>query len=312
MDNRSRNPLKERLDSARPGILKPMALSTRAQGYLFALSAPLCWSVGGVVMRTVDAGLWDIVFWRAIAHVICFPFVLAFFLKVPTLGALRAAGSLALVSGLMVAGTFVFHVVGMTSTTIANALLLQSISPLIVALLAWLLLGEKVPASSWIAIAVAFAGLALVMGASLGDGALLGKLAALAVAVCSAINVTLVKWLKDFDLRPATLIGAAIAAATGFALGDAFAVGGFSIAALFGLGLLQMTIGLTLFFSALKRLPPVEVTLIALLEPVLGPIWTWLAVGEEPSTGTLAGGAILLAALAFNTLATARGARAPA
>ncbi|MBL8834320.1 MAG: EamA family transporter, partial [Rhodospirillales bacterium] len=64
--------------------------------------------------------------------------------------------------------------------------------------------------------------------------------------------------------------------------------------------------GLMFFYSALKRLDPVSVTLIALVEPILGPIWTWLAVGETPSQGTLVGGAVLLAALAFNTVATMR------
>jgi drug/metabolite transporter (DMT)-like permease len=78
------------------------------------------------------------------------------------------------------------------------------------------------------------------------------------------------------------------------------------IVALLALGIVQMTLGLTFFYAALRRLSPVEVTLIALVEPVLGPLWTWMAVGETPSEGTLIGGAILLAALAFNTLVAAR------
>ena len=94
------------------------ALSARAQGYLFALAAPLCWSVGGVVMRTVEAGAWDIVFWRAAGHFLCYPFVLAFVLKVPPLRGIRDMGMVATVSMLMLGASFVLHVIAMTSTTV--------------------------------------------------------------------------------------------------------------------------------------------------------------------------------------------------
>jgi len=288
-----------------------MKLTSRAEGYVFALAAPLCWSFGGVIIRTVDAGPWDIVFWRAAGHLLFFPLVLAFVLRVPILASLRDGGRTTLVSGLMVTGMFSLHVLAMTSTSVANALLLQSTSPILVALLGWLVLRERVAITSWIAIAVAFAGLGLVMGAGIADGALFGKAMALGVALCSAINVLLVRAHPQLDLRPATLLGAAASMVLGFALSDVFAVDLGSIAALLFLGVLQMSIGLAFFFAALKRLPPVEVALITLIEPVLGPIWTWLAVGEVPAASTIYGGAILLAALAFNTFAAARAKTAP-
>lgn len=287
------------------------ALSARAQGYLYALAAPVCWSVGGVVMRTVEAGPWEIVFWRALGHALIFPFVLVVAMRLDPLRGLRDMPGIVLASALLVASTFVLHVVAMTGTTIANALLLQSVSPLIVAIFARVFLKEAVSAASWAAIAVAFAGLTMVMGASFDDDALVGKLAALAVALISAVNVTLIRRTRTLDLRPATVLAAALACAVGIALGNPSGTSFADAAALIGLGFLQMTVGLMFFYSALKRLDPVSVTLIALIEPVLGPIWTWLAVGEEPSRGTLIGGAVLLGALAFNTLATMR-ARSPA
>jgi drug/metabolite transporter (DMT)-like permease len=283
-----------------------MTLSSRTQGYLFALAAPLCWSFGGVIIRSVEAGPWDMVFWRAAAHLLFFPLVLIFMLRVPILGPLRDGGRVTLVSAVMIAGTFSLHVLAMTSTSVANVLLLQSTSPILVALLGWLVLRERVPLASWMAIALAFSGLVLVMGGTVGEGAVFGNIMALLVALCSTINVLLIRRLPRLDLRPATLLGAAIALLLGLALGNVWAVDWGSIAALLFLGVLQLSVGLAFFFSALKRLPPIEVTLIAMLEPVLGPIWTWLAVGEIPAVTTVYGGAILLAALVFNTVASAR------
>ena len=73
-----------------------------------------------------------------------------------------------------------------------------------------------------------------------------------------------------------------------------------SAGSLMALGVLQMSVGLSFFYLALQRLPAAEVTLITLLEPVLGPIWVWLIVGEEPALLTLAGGAVILFALGLN------------
>jgi DME family drug/metabolite transporter len=282
------------------------ALSPRVQGLVLAVAAPLCWSVGGVVMRLVEAGAWDIVFWRAFAHLVCFGFVLRALLGHWGFATFRDHGSLALISALCVTATFVLHVIAMTETTVASALLLQSTSPIMVAVLAWLVLDEKATTASWIAIAVAMGGLAIVMGASLGDGALLGNLAALGVALASAINVILIRGRRALELRPATILAAGIAVGMALALGRPFDIPAGSAAALFALGVVQMTMGLMFFYSALKRLPAVQVVLIALLEPVLAPIWVWIAVGEVPESGTIFGGAILLAALAFNALAGSR------
>ncbi len=283
------------------------ALSARAQGYLFALAAPLCWSVGGVVMRTVEAGPWDIVFWRAAAHLVFYPFVLVFLLRVSVFRSVRDFGWPALISAVMLGASFVLHVIAMTSTTVANALLLQSTSPLMVALFAWFFLREPVSATSWIAITVAFAGLALVMGASIGDGAFLGKSAAIAVAIVSTVNVIVIRRTRGtLDLRPAMVPAALVACLVALAAGNPLATHPLDIAVLVGLGFVQMTLGLTFFYGALKRLPAVEVTLITLIEPVLGPLWTWIGVGEVPSDGTLVGGAVLLGALAFNTVVTSR------
>lgn len=305
LDNRCGNAVKERLFHVHLGTLLSMPMSPRAQGYAFALAAPVCWSFGGVVMRTVDAGPWDIVFWRAIGHLAVFPLVLAVLFKTPILRRMVDAGTVGLASGLLIAGIFVFHVIAMTSTTVANALLLQSTAPVLTALIAWLVLREKVPFANWIAIAIAFAGLAIVIGGKFDGGDIFGKAMAVAVALCGATNATLIGHFRKLDLLPATLVGAAFAAAIGIAFGDVFAVGALDIVALVGLGLLQITIGLTLFYKALETLSPVEVSLIALLEPVLGPLWTFFAVGEEPATSTLVGGGVLISALAFNTLASA-------
>jgi drug/metabolite transporter (DMT)-like permease len=282
-----------------------MSPSPRLVGHACAVAAPLCWSVGGLVMRSVAAAPWDIVFWRSLGAVVAFPLLLV------SLGAhgmrdMRHAGWRAPLLVACIIGTLTLHVLAMSRTSVANVLIVQSISPFLVAVLAHLLLGERPGTVGWIVIAAAFTGLVPVLGGSIGGGRVDGDLLALGVAVCSATMATVVRSARGLNLLPATPIACVLACVAALLLGARLATGAGAAAALMLLGVVQLTLGISFFFLALRRLPASQVTLIALLEPVLGPLWVWLALGEEPPQATLIGGAVVLAALVTNAVIIAR------
>jgi drug/metabolite transporter (DMT)-like permease len=284
-------------------------LSSRLQGLLLALAAPLSWSIGGVIIRSVEAAPWDIVFWRATGHVLFFPLALWWLWGRSTLLDARAVGLPALAVAVFITSTLIFHVLAMTETTVANVLILQSMSPLLVAVLAWVFLDERLRPSGWLVLATAFAGLALVIGGSIGGGNMTGNLYALIVALCSASHVTIIRRHRARNLAAVTLPAAVAASAVALLFAQPLLVSVSDIGLLLLLGGVQMSLGLTCFILALRHLPAAEVTLIALLEPILGPIWVWLAVGEQPAGTTLLGGAIVLSALVAHVTLAARNAR---
>lgn len=284
-------------------------LPPRVAGLLLAIAAPLCWSVGGVIIRSVEAGPWDIVFWRSGGHALFFPFALWAFWGRSAYIEARSAGWAALAVAAFIAATFILHVLAMTSTTVANVLILQSMSPLLVAVLAWVFLGERLTLGGILVLVVAFSGLLTVVSGSLGSGGMLGNIFALLVALASASHVTIVRHHRARNLAAVTLLSGVAAAVIALPFADPFRLNIGDIALLILLGGIQMTLGLTFFIMALRRLPAAEVTLIALLEPITGPIWVWLAVGEQPQDTTLIGGAIVLGALVVHVLVTARRAR---
>jgi drug/metabolite transporter (DMT)-like permease len=282
------------------------ALSSRLVGLLLALAAPLSWSIGGVIIRSVEAAPWDIVFWRAAGHVLCFPLAMWWLWGRSALLDARAVGLPALAVAFLIGCTLIFHVLAMTGTTVANVLILQSMSPLLVAVLAWVFLDERLPLSGWLVLAMAFCGLALVIGGSLGGGGMTGNLFALAVALCSASHVTIVRRHRARNLAAVTLPAAIAASVIALLFAQPLTVNLTDIGLLILLGGVQMSLGLTCFILALRYLPAAEVTLIALLEPILGPIWVWLAIGEQPALTTLLGGAIVLGALVAHVTLAAR------
>jgi drug/metabolite transporter (DMT)-like permease len=277
-----------------------MPSSTRLLGFLCALAAPLCWSVGGLVFRAVETGPFEAIFWRSLAHVLVFPLFLLISSGTGAFAGLRHARGTAFVVALCLAGTFILHVLAMMNTTVANVLIVQSTSPLAVAALGWIVLGERVGARGWVTLAVAFTGLAIVIGNSVDGGRFLGNVFALGVAACSACMVILVRRARAVSLQPVTIVGAALAVLIALPLGEPLSVPPRDIALLLSLGLVQMTLGLSFYLYALRLMPAAQVTLIALLEPVLGPVWVWLVNGEEPAATTIIGGAIILGALAIN------------
>lgn len=274
------------------------------------VAAPVLWSTAGVVTRHMErAGAFEQVFWRSL---FAFLFVFAFLLfrKSNPWKAMRAAAWPGLASGLMWAVMFTAFVVALSMTTTANTLVVMSISPFLTALLARALLSDPVPARTWIAASAAAAGIGWMFSSSL-DKHFSGMAVAFLIPVAAAINVVVLRAsAARFDLVPAVMLGAAISCllALPFALPFSLSPKDFFLLAF--LGFFQLGLPCVLLVIASRTLPAPEIALLGLLEVLLGPIWAWLGAGEAPAAATLAGGGVVLAALALNELGGLQRARA--
>jgi drug/metabolite transporter (DMT)-like permease len=294
-----------------------IALSHRRAIGLMIVAATL-WSIAGVVTRHLTPSLqaegrFEVTFWRSLFAAV---FVGGYFLLVRREGwrPLAAAGWPGLVSGLMWAVMFIAFMLALTFTTVANTLLVLSLGPLITALLARAVLGVPVAPRTWAAIAAATAGILWMATqaapATTGGRPLAGMLIAFAVPVASAINlVTLQKTRARVDLVPAVFLGGLISAAAVLPLALPFQAAPRDLVLLAVLGFFQLGLPCMLMVVAARSLSAPEVSLLALLEVVLGPLWAWLGAGEVPAAATLTGGALVLAALVLNELAALRGGR---
>lgn len=278
---------------------------------MLMIVAPLLWSTAGVVTRHLQAAPpFEQVFWRSL---FAFVFVSGWlvFRKSSVRGMLHKP---AVVSGLMWAVMFTAFVIALSLTSTANTLVVMSISPVLTALLAWLVLRETVPPRTWIAAAAAAAGIAWMAASSAGahgarDAA--GMLVALAVPIAAATNVvTLRKAGAQVDLVPAVMSGALISFLIALPLALPFDATARDLVLLAALGFFQLGLPCMLLVIAARTLPAPEIALLGLLEIVLGVLWAWLWAGETPGLATLAGGALVLGALAFNELAAWLGPRA--
>jgi len=282
---------------------------TRGAALALMVAAPVLWSSAGVVTRHLErAGAFEQVFWRSL---FAFLFVFAVLvLKTNPWQAVRRAGWPGLASGLMWAVMFTAFMFALSMTTTANALVVMSVSPLLTAVFARLFLSDPVPVRTWIAAGAAVVGIGWMFSSSL-DAHFAGMAVAALIPVAAAINVVVLRAsATKLDLVPAVMLGGAISCLLALFFTPGFSATPRDISLLAFLGFFQLGLPCMLLVIASRTLPAPEIALLGLLEVVLGPLWAWLGAGETPAAATLAGGIVVLAALALNELGGLQRARA--
>ena len=283
---------------------------THRKAVWMLVAATLMWSIAGVVTRHLEAARsFEVTFWRSAFNALALVLLLGWMRGPAALWqSLRQGGRALWVSGLCWCVMFTAFMVALTLTSVANVLVTMSIGPLLTALLARAWLGHKLAARTWAAIALAGLGIAWMYGheVSAGDPRhVLGMAVALGVPVAAAVNWTLLQKLRNqagggADMLPAVLVGALVSALLTLPLALPLAASARDISLLALLGVVQLAIPCLMAVAVARVLPGPEISLLALLEVVFGVLWAWLGANEAPSAAVLAGGAVVLLALAGN------------
>ena len=302
--------------SATAGVAVGQGVRERGGGLLVAAAA-LCWSTGGLIARTVDTDPWTTVFWRGLACAGFLLVVIAARAGRDTGRVLAAMGWAGLAVATCFATASTCFILALRHTTVANVLIIQSLSPFIAGLLGWVWMGERVAGRTWAAMGVALVGSAIMVSryfvASPAAGSLRGDLLALMVALSFATATVLLRRWRRVHMLPAAALAGLLTALAAFAWAEPRTTTPADLLLLAFFGAVQLGFGMILFTAGARRIPVAEASLIGVLESVLGPVWVWLVFGENPGALSLLGGAIVLLALAAHTAAdlrAERGARA--
>lgn len=245
---------------------------------------------------------WEATFWRSLFLCAAIGLLVAFRHRGAAFARIRAMGWHGAVSGLCWATMFTAFMLALSLTTVANTLVMMALLPFFAALAGRIVLGERIAARTWIAMTAAAAGVAVMFRDGFASGTVLGSVVALAIPAAAAVNTVVVKLGRGrVDLVPALFVGGAISLALAAPFAAPFTAGARDLALFGALALFQLALPCVLLVSVvMPRLSAAEIGLLSLLEVVLGPLWVWLAWGEHPGPAALAGGTVVLAALAAN------------
>jgi drug/metabolite transporter (DMT)-like permease len=265
------------------------------RGRIYVALAAVAWSTAGLLQRELSVDVAAQLGGRALFAALG---LFAYVVVSERRGVWRAfraigGGGLAIVALLAVSSAAFF--IALNYAPVANVLFMQALAPIIAAALGTML-GERVSRRTWIAMAVALAGVAIMVGGPGGAGAL-GQALSLLMSASFAGIIVLTRHYRHVSMAPATCLSQVVVlvlAAPFAGVGD---VGALDVSLLATLGICQIGLGFVFLTIGGRLIPAGEVALITLLEIVLGPLWVWLAFSEQPGAATIVGGVVVLAAV---------------
>lgn len=273
----------------------------QAFGVLVTLAGVMIFVPDALVMRLIGGDMLALAFWRGLLSGAIF--LIGNRLLSPK--AMPGPGQWTDPAGLIVMATNAAGVLSWSSamqhTSAANALLILATAPFIAALLSWLVLDETIDRATALAILVVFGGVMIIGAGSLGHGKLLGDAFALCNAISIAVYYVTLRTTGQRNMLPHVAIGGIIGGLIAATLADFAPVtaGQIGLILLSGAVILPGAAGLLMLGP--RYLPAPEVSMITLLEVILGPLLVWAVLGEDPGRATLLGGAVILVAIAAHT-----------
>ena len=267
----------------------------------------LMWSTAGVVTRHLEsARSFEVTFWRAFFTTVSLLVILPLFRGRRVFAELKHANAALWASGVCWSVMFTAYMLALTLTSVANVLVTMSLGPLFTALVARVFIGHRIALRTWVAIAAAGLGIAIMYGAQVSGEQMLGTLVALCVPVAGATNWTVTQHShakgRDVDLVPAVFVGAVISAVVTLPLAYPFQATTHDLGLLVYLGLGQLAIPCVLSVLCARVLQAPEMSLLALLEVIFGIALAWWGAGEAPGLTVLTGGSLVIGALLVNEL----------
>jgi len=280
---------------------------SHATGIGIVLAGGACLSLAGILLRNIDtADGWQILFYRASAFVVTLFVVLLVKYRSGVLVAFRRVGWPGIAVGICLGLGSVCYVFALLWTTVANAVFIIGSAPLFTALVAWLVMRERVHPLGIAAMLVALAGLGLMFADGFVAGRWIGNLLALGVVASFVSMLVILRYSREIDMLPATCLAGVVGGTIAFIMADDLIISGHDLILCLILGSVQFGAGFMLLTIGTRYIPAAEVALYSLSEAVLAPIWVWIGVDEKPSLLTLAGGAIVLTTVLVNGLFSLR------
>jgi drug/metabolite transporter (DMT)-like permease len=276
-------------------------MTNHLKGLLMTIFAVVILSPDSVLIRLVEEASseidsWTVLFWRGSLYAVGVSLLVLIKYRSKTIVEFKNIGKGGLLIGLfsgISTGTFVFAIV---YTSIANALVIISTGPIMIAIVAWFLLKEKSSLITWASMVIVFIGIYIVMSGSFGGKSLVGDFFALITAVMMGFTFTLTRKYKDVNMVPVNAIGGLIAALIAFLMANQITVPAEVVGYIIAMGAI-LSISFSLITIAPRYMPAAEVGMIMPLETVLGSLIAWYVINEVPSVNALVGGTIVIVTL---------------
>ena len=280
-----------------------MKIISKLPGPFLVFLGALSLSFGGLIVKSFQgANLWQILFWRSIFFILVVSIFLILTYRKKVFTAFINSGVPGLIGGLVLSTGFCGYVFAMYNTTVANTNFIIQTQTIFLAIFGYLFLKEKVSKLTLVSIGLAISGIILMVGTSLSPGQMSGNIAAFIMPISFAILILIIRKYPNVDMVPLQLVAGIIAMTIGYMIAGKIIISYYDIYLGFLAGFFQLGFGFILITIGARRTPSALVGIIMLTEAVLGPLWAWLFINEQPPAMVLIGGCVVIIAVLLQFL----------
>ena len=276
-------------------------LTDQQKGSLLAFVAVMFITPDSLFIRISNIDTWGLVFYRGIIPFLTVFFVMLIIYKLNFFKILLNSGYHGIIYIATFSITNITFVVSIQNTNVANTLVMIATAPMLSAILSTIFLKETSDKKTWISVIVTFAAILYIFFDSLKLGNFYGDILGFITAIGLAVGAITIRSAKSKNLVPAAVVGKLFVATFALFFIESFALTENDLIIVPLMCILCVAIPFVLVTIAPRFIPAAEVNLFFLLETIIGPIWVWLIIKEQPSFETILGGAVIVATIAFHS-----------
>ena len=257
--------------------------------------------VGLLMKMIIDASGFQILFYRSMSLSLVVIIFACIITKSNPKTFMKRLDRFDLLMGIFLSLAFATYVFSMLYTSVASTLFILGITPFLAAIIAWYYLKEKPKLIVWITMIVATTGVFLMVSDGMVFGKTFGNILAFFSALLFAMTLVVARYSKKENVLGGTFLGGAFACLIGLIasllLNHGLLISSYDLSLSLFMGAFTIGLGITLVTTGTPFVPAAEVSLLVLIESVLGPIWVWIFLSEAMTTFELVGGILIFAAL---------------
>jgi len=276
-------------------------LSNQKKGSLLAFVAVMFITPDSLLIRLSSIETWGMLFYRGAIPFFVVLIGLLFFYKKKFFKAVIGIGYPGIFYVISFSACNITFIISIQNTNVANTLVMIALAPMLSAILGSIFLKETPDKKTVIAIIITFIACIYIFYDSLKIGNFYGDIFGFITAFGLACNAVLARYAKDRDLVPSAVIGKLCVAAFAFFFVKKFELVGNDLFFIPLMCVMCVAIPFVLVTIAPRFITAAEVNLFFLLETILGPIWVWLVIKEQPSVETIVGGSIIVTTIALHS-----------
>ena len=276
-------------------------LSNQQKGSFLAFVGVIFITPDSLLIRLSNIDTWSLLFYRGAIPFVVVLLGLILFYKKNFFNALFKIGLTGIFYVISFSICNITFIISIQNTNVANTLIMVAMAPMLSAILASIFLKEPTNKETWVAIFVTFFSVTFIFYDSIQIGNIIGDLFGFVTALGLAVNANLARFAKDRDLVPSAVIGKLVVAIFAVFFAENFNLVATDKIIVPLMCIMCVAIPFVLVTIAPRYISAPEVNLFFLLEVILGPIWVWLIIKEQPSIHTIFGGMIIIITIALHS-----------